>query len=90
MDDIDTTEAVGHVPGIYLIRCRVTNAAYTGSTKSLTTRVETHLSQLRAGINPARQMPKHWQLFGESQFEFDLPQISQRVELLGNVDGNIA
>lgn len=64
------TLPVEDAPGVYIIRCRVNNATYTGSSLRLRRRLHLHVSLLRAGCSGANLLQRDWDKFGEDEFEF--------------------
>lgn len=57
-------------PGVYLIRCLINNATYSGSSLRARRRIQLHVSALRAGNSLADLLQLDWNAYGEEQFEF--------------------
>lgn len=70
MEIPEMNHVVNDEPGIYIIRCKATNATYTGSSLTLRRRLQSHVYQLRAGNNGAKLLQRDWNRFGEDEFEF--------------------
>lgn len=58
--------------GIYQIRNIVNGRVYVGKSKDITFRWRGHLSHLRIGKHPNRPLSMDWELFGESNFVFEV------------------
>jgi len=70
MNAAEMNLSVQDMPGVYVIRCRVNNATYTGSSLRLRRRLQLHISLLRTGCNGAQLLQRDWDSFGEDEFEF--------------------
>ncbi len=65
-------------PGIYLIRCTVTERTYVGASKtSVRARTSAHRRQLTAGTHSNKGMQSDWLAHGETSFTFEVAELVQ-------------
>ena len=70
-DEVEVKQAtdIADTPGIYIIRCAATGAAYVGSTNLLRRRLRRHFSKLDSNHGEVYLMQQDWNRYGECGFE---------------------
>jgi predicted GIY-YIG superfamily endonuclease len=59
---------------VYKITCLPNDVCYFGCTDSYTSRISTHLSQLRAGKHANKRLQRDYDLYGAACFRFEIIQ----------------
>lgn len=61
--------------GIYMIRCRITNKRYVGSSVNVSHRLNDHFQLLRSGKHHSTKLQNAWNKYGPDNFDCDLLDI---------------
>jgi hypothetical protein len=56
-------------PGVYVIRCTVNGASYTGSSAKVLNRLRLHVTLLRSGSSRLDHLQRDWDTYGSEAFE---------------------
>lgn len=68
-------DTIPRVPGIYQIRCLVTNEVYVGGTTNLQQRWYQHRWNLRKGAHTSHRLQQAWTRYGEQSFLFEVVEL---------------
>lgn len=67
-------------PGLYMIKCNLTNGRYYGQSKNVSARLASHKSLLTRKIHPNTKLQEKWNLHGEKNFSFSVLFIGSQWE----------
>jgi predicted GIY-YIG superfamily endonuclease len=76
------TELVPRTSGIYLIRCQPTGKIYVGSAVDLRGRWDIHRRMLNKRTHHNDPLQAAWNLFGETEFKFEILEYVPKSQLL--------
>jgi group I intron endonuclease len=73
-------------PGIYLIRNRVNNKIYIGSSYNINKRLNNHKSKLRRNQHKNIHLQNAWNLYGEDNFVFVVLELVDDINILSKIE----
>lgn len=74
--------ALGEIPGVYAIFCKITGQPYIGSSVNVYARTFTHVTALRRGRHESIKLMHAWKTYGEAAFEIVILEFCPKEALL--------